>query len=338
MAESQPVNVAASTGVDPEVRVPAAVTRAAKLAESFYQNPPADAPADVPVQEQPAPAPATNQEQVPAREPVADQQVPPADPDWEHRYKSMEGRVKKQDAVISSLLGQVQQLSEPRPHPQRQPEPPRRSFITDEERKVYGDDFFDVVQRKALETVQPHIERLAQENHQLRQRLGKDEARTIYQILDGEIANWRDINIDPEFIQWLSLPDRYTRMVKAGLLKQAFADGNAGQVLEFFRGFIEEHPAFGGQDASAPQVAPAAPAPKRTPAASLKDFAAPGKARPATGGTQVPVEPAVITNKDLDRFYNDVRRGRWDGRAQEKAVEEARLHAAVRDGRVRIVK
>lgn len=340
MAEqlSQPVNVAASTGVDPEVRVPAAVTRAAKLAESFYQNPVADAPADVPAQVQDAPAPSTEPEHVPAREPEPPQVPPaPAEVDWQHRYNSMEGRVKKQDAVINSLLSQVQQLSEPRPHPQLQ-DPPKRTFITDEERKVYGDDFFDVVQRKALETVQPHIERLAAENHQLRQRLGKDEARTVYQVLDGEIANWRDINIDPEFIQWLSLPDRYTRMVKAGLLKQAFADGNAGQVLEFFRGFLEEHPEFGGQQNAAPQVAPAAPAPKRQASVQLKDLAAPGKVRPAPGGTQVPVEPAVITNKDLDRFYADVRRGRWDGRPQEKAVEEARLHAAVRDGRVRFVK
>ena len=277
------------------------------------------------------------QENVPDQVP-AEPQVPPAEPNWEHRYKSMEGRVKKQDAVINSLLGQVQQLSEPRPHPQMQPEPPKRSFITEDERKAYGDDLLDLVSRKALETVQPHIERLAQENNQLRQRLVRDEARSIYDILDGEIPNWRDINTDPEFLQWLSLPDRYSGAVKAGMLKTAFAAGEAGRVLVFFRGFLEEHPEFGGQQTSAPQVAPAAPAPPRKPSVQLRDLAAPGRARPAPGGTQVPVEPAVITNKDLDRFYADVRRGRWDGRAEAKAIEENRLHAAVRDGRVRIVK
>jgi hypothetical protein len=324
----QPVNVAPSTGADPDVKIPAAVARAAKLAESFYQATP---DADVPAQEVSAEPAATEPEQVPEQEPT------PPSTDWEHRYHSMEGRVKKGEQIIHNLLGQVQQLSEPRPHPQLQPEPQKRSFVTEEERKTYGDDFFDVVSRKALETVQPHIERLAHENHQLRQRLGRDEARSIYDILDEQVPNWRSINTSPEFLSWLSLPDRYSGHVKAGLLKSAFAAGEAGRVLIFFRGFLEEHPEL-GQQTAAPQVAPAAPAPKRQASVQLRDLAAPGKARPAPGGTQVPVEPAVITNKDLDRFYADVRRGRWDGRPQEKATEEARLHAAVRDGRVRIVK
>jgi hypothetical protein len=70
----------------------------------------------------------------------------------------------------------------------------------------------------------------------------------------------------------------------------------------------------------------------------LRDLAAPGKARPAPGNAPLPVEPIVITNKDIDRFYERVRKGEYAGRLEQKDAEEARIVAAVREGRVRRVK
>jgi hypothetical protein len=52
----------------------------------------------------------------------------------------------------------------------------------------------------------------------------------------------------------------------------------------------------------------------------------------------VPAEPIVITNRDIDRFYADVRRGVYAGRNDAKDAAEAKIHAAVREGRVRTVK
>ena len=43
----------------------------------------------------------------------------------------------------------------------------------------------------------------------------------------------------------------------------------------------------------------------------------------------------VISTKDIDRFYENVRRGFYANREKEKMAEEAKIHKAVREGRVR---
>jgi hypothetical protein len=202
--------------------------------------------------------------------------------------------------------------------------------VTEEERKAYGDDLLSVVERKALEATQPHLQRLESENVQLKQRLARDEALRTYAALDAALPNWREINVSPDFLHWLSLPDLYSGAVRGGMLKAAFAAGDTGRVLAFFRGFINEHPQHRGS-----QAAPAASAPTRQPARDLKDLAAPGKARPATGNAQLPAEKPVYTTEQIDRFYARVRQGYYAGRVAEKDKVEAEIFAAQREGRVR---
>lgn len=328
--------------IDESVKIPAAVARAAAAAEAHYNQPAPDVDrADATVQIEPTPAPAVEPtpEPAPAVEPTPEPtpEPAPAEPNWEHRYRSMEGRVKQLTEINHSLSDNLQQLSTT-VNERFQQQQPTRPLVTDEERKAYGDDLLSVVERQALQAVQPHISRLAEENQQLRHRVARDEARTIYEILGVELPNWRAINTSQEFLRWLALPDLYSGQVRSGLLKAAFGAGEAGRVLAFFRGFLAEHPELGWQQTAAPQPTPAASAPARQAAVQLKDLAAPGKARPATGNSPVPAEPIVITNKDIDRFYTDVRRGVYAGRTDAKDAAEAKIYAAVRENRVRHVK
>jgi len=320
--------------VDETVKVPDAVTRAAALAESFYQEPsksepeqPAEAPAEQAVEapaEQPAETPV---EQAPEHTPP-----PPKEPNWEHRYHSMEGRVKQLQQVNQNLLGQLKQFSEAPPQPPQPPKP----LITPEERQTYGDELLSVVERKALEATMPKLTQLERENLELKQRLARGEANDVYTVLTAQLPNWRDINNSDEWKSWLSLPDLYSGMIRDQLLKSAFASGDAGRVLNFFRGFLAEHPS--SQPSSMAQQPQAAQAPKRVPAVSLKTLAAPGRASPAPGAVEVPEEKPVITNLDIDRFYAKVRQGHYNGREQQKIADEARIHAAIVEGRVRQVK
>lgn len=326
--------------IDESVKIPAAVARAAAAAEAHY-NQPVEVPEKTEVVQaeatpEPAPVEAAPTPTEPAPAPTEPAPTP-QEPNWEHRYRSMEGRVKQLTEINHSLSTNLQTLSTTVNERFQQPQP-SRPLVTDEERKAYGDDLLSVVERQALQAVQPHISRLAEENQQLRNRVARDEARTIYDILGVELPGWRDINTSQEFLRWLALPDLYSGQVRSGLLKAAFGAGEAGRVLAFFRGFLAEHPELGWQQNAAPQPAPAAPAPARQAAVQLKDLAAPGKARPATGNAPVPAEPIVITNKDIDRFYVDVRRGVYAGRADAKDAAEAKIYAAVREGRVRHVK
>lgn len=321
--------------IDEQVKIPAAVKAAAAAAEAFYNNPPAenasppvaeDAPAPVPP-EIPSPAP----EPTPAPAPEPTPTPAPAEPNWEHRYRSMEGRVRQLTEINNTLSTNLQQMSST----VNQPPPKVTPLVTEEERKAYGDDLLSVVERKALEAVQPHINKLTTENQQLRQRLERDEARDVYGVLDGEIPNWKDVNVHPDFLMWLNLPDIYSGNVRAGMLRAAFASGEAPRVLAFFRGFLDEHPEHRGQT---PQTATAAQAPTRQAAVDLKSLAAPGKARPAPGNAPLTPEPTTVTNRDIDKFYADVRRNFYAGREDKKAAREAEIHEAVRNNRVRYIK
>ena len=324
--------------VDESVKVPTAVARAAAAAEAFYKQPTPDVDkADATVQIEPTPAvePAAEAVTQPTPEPAPEPEPIPQEPDWEHRYRSMEGRVKQLTELNAMQSNQLAQLSTTVTQLQN-PKQPSRPLVTDEERRAYGDDLLSVVERKALEAVQPHISELAQQNYDLQQRVQRDEARTIYDVLGVELPNWREINTSPDFLRWLALPDIYSGNVRSVMLKAAFNSGEAGRVLAFFRGFLADNPQLTGSLGQVPQR-PAAQAPRQA-AVQLRDLAAPGKARPATGNAPVPAEPIVITNRDIDRFYADVRRGIYAGRNDAKDAKEATIHAAIREGRVRTVK
>lgn len=321
--------------IDESVKLPRSVVAAAAAAEAYY-NQPADSNAQPAQDAEPPAEPPANE---PANQSVAAEPAPPepeptpapAEPDWKHRYHAMEGRVRQMTDINNTLTNQVQQLSTAVANLQAPPEPVK-PLVTDEERKAYGDDLLSVVERTALQTVQPRLNQLQQENERLKQRVARDEANTIYAVLDARLPGWREINTSPDFLTWLSLPDIYSGHVRAGMLRAAFASGDTGRVLAFFNGFLQENPSHRGQTSAA---APAANAPTRTPARDLKDLAAPGKARPATGNSQLPAEKPVYTTQEIDRFYERVRKGFYNGRVEQKNKEEAAIFAAMGEGRIR---
>jgi len=229
----------------------------------------------------------------------------------------------------------LQNLSNPRSWAQPTAQQPQQSprLITDEERRAYGDEALSVMERKAREVVGPVVQNMERQNQALRSELQQVKSHDIYSLLDQSLENWRDINQDQQWKDWLTLPDLYSGVIRQQLLNQAFAAGDAGRVLAFFRGFQAEYPEHMGQ----PAAAPPSQTPVRKAAVRLESLAAPGRASPSPPPTATADAP-FITNKDVSRFYWDVTHGRYAGREQDKAAREAQIHAAVRDGRVQIVK
>jgi hypothetical protein len=52
------------------------------------------------------------------------------------------------------------------------------------------------------------------------------------------VPNWRQINDDPRFHQWLLMPDTYSGVIRDHLLKDAAHAANASRVISFFKGFL----------------------------------------------------------------------------------------------------
>lgn len=358
--------------IDPNVQIPESVRRAAAKAEAYYapQPPVADPPvapepqADPAAPLQPPPPeppvdPAVAPEPPKPRKPRAAQRVaapapaeppppapPPADPDvpeaqWEHRFRSMKGRYDANQGVMAQMQEQMslmaQELARTQAlltNPVNQPPPPS-SLITDLDRQNYGTDLIDLTTRVAREAVEPELNAVKQDNQRLQKRVLQQSQQGVIEHLDAEIPNWREIRASERFQRWLSLPDIYSGVVRKQTIDAAYAAASAPRVLAFFRGFLAEEVATGNID---PPVASQQPTPApRTAAVPLDTIAAPGRARPASGGnTPAPAEDKpTFTRAMITAFYNDIRAGRWAGRDQDRAAYEQAIFAAQREGRIR---
>lgn len=168
----------------------------------------------------------------------------------------------------------------------------------------FDSDIANAISQQARAAVQGDLQRLAAANQQLAHRVAREEARSIWDTLDQQLPNWREINSSSEFLQWLSTPDEMAGpgASKATWLRQAFGAGDASRVLSIFRAYVAEAGYGARQQQSSRRQA----------------------------------EPAFITNKDLDRHYQRAARGEYPDEATKNAAE-AKLMQAVNSGRFRRV-
>lgn len=358
MADDKPVTLTDGS-VDPNVRIPPHVQAQTAAADALHKqvypddpNPadplpqPDTARVDPPLQPDPPPAPVAAEVQHPD-----DGFTAPADAqalhdsEWARRYNSMRGRydalLRTNGAMEQQMtqLGQelvrtqnlVSQLQQAPPQAQAQPGN-HNNLITDEDRASYGDELIDMATRAARGAVAPELEELRNENKRLTQRVQNTGKRELFATLDREVPTWRALNNAVQFKAWLRLPNIYTGALRGNMLKAAVDGAEAPKVIALFKDFLAEANATG-------QMAPAAqieqpPAP-RTSALDLETLAAPGRARPASGDTQVPSDKPIYSRAQISKFYDDSRKGLYAGRQAEYDALQTDLTAAQREGRIR---
>jgi len=355
--------------IDPNVKVPAAVQRAADAADAAQraaypdQSPPASTPpapagdtiviADPPAPQPTPPAPVTptgNEPPAPQPTPPATppQSAPPAPTDMEleiQRVRSEEGRRRKAIEIqlgqaldrIGDLEAALQAARSAPPASTTPTAPPQ--LITEQERNEFGNEMLDVMGRRARETISPELAELRSMMSALQDKLQgtvqqttQTARQTMLSTLDRELPEWRGINVQQEFKDWLALPDPYFGATRHSALTKAFELNDTTRVLNFFKGFVSD---LAASTPAAPQ--PPAPAtPQAPPKPGLESLAAPGRAR-TSAQPNAPAEKQIITTADVQAFYTAVRQGMYRGREAEKEALEQELFAAQREGRVRAV-
>jgi hypothetical protein len=370
MAEIEVVRdapVAPQAPVDESVKIPPSVKRAAARANRHYgkkgelkASPSAPDEPETPP-EAPEPAAAALPPVEPVTEPVAEPvpgseaaplapAAPPAEEpllvpispeQWEHRYNSMKGRYDSSVQTIAAMQDQMQQLGDELMRTQAMlqhpatPQPGPVEFVTPEDRQNYGDELLDLVARGARQAVEPELNELKQTADSLRQQLTKAGQQGVVEALNRALPNWRDINQDPRFKNWLRLRDIYSGGVRQALLNAAFQAADAPRVVAFFQGFVTDEAATGHAELNPPAPQQPNAAPARQPAVPLSSLAAPGRARPASGNSSMPADKPIFTRIQISKFYSDVRKGVYAGREAEKDRQEKEIFSAQRDGRVR---
>lgn len=265
----------------------------------------------------------------------------PVEDSFEHRYNSMRGRFEQAQKQLTAQAERISSLermlatmqAQPREHVESD-EMRAERLITSEEEQDYGSDFLNVVGKKAKEELLPIIKKYEAEIAGLKAQvngvgsyMAQDAMTRMTDTLDRDVPGWRDQNVNPEFLQWLALPDPYSGDIRHNMLKVAWERHDGPRVAAFFRGFLAEEaamsPAMGGQ-------VPAEKAGK----VSLESFAAPGRAKTAAA-TSAPAEKPIITSAQISKFYADCAAGRYNGKDEERARFEKSIFEAQREGRIR---
>lgn len=127
------------------------------------------------------------------------------------------------------------------------------SYLTLEDERNFGPELLDVATRAARHALAPELQRLHEENQELQDQLTSATKTTIDQYLDANVPNWRQINADERFHQWLLMPDPYSGIVRDRLLKDAAHAANAQRVASFFKGFLAAAGQASASTGQAPQ-------------------------------------------------------------------------------------
>lgn len=339
---------------DPDVKLPKGVREAAARAEAYFQSAqPTEAPTEGEAQvtsqgnpELDASALAGDVQQAPAAEPT--EQAPTTtttddDQSWEHKYKSIHGRYVRTQEQIRSMAEQITNLQNviatmqatAPVAPVVAPELAAERLVTDSEVADYGEDLLKVVGKKAREELAPVINAYKAEIEGLKKKLEgfsgfvqQDSHQKLLSTLDTKLPNWREMNTDQQFLDWLSLPDPYSGAIRHDMLKAAYAQGDASRVLAFFNGFLAEEAAVAPANAEPDYEA------TTVPKVPLQNLAAPGRAKTAAA-TSAPAEKPIFTRAQIAAFYADVAQGKYRGKDADKNKAEAAIFAAQREGRIR---
>jgi len=335
--------------VDTNVKIPASVILAAAKAKEIHEanytqpEPEPAPPVEAAAPAEPAP-PAPPVEVAPAPPPPAPAPAPPQvdEQSWEHRYNSMKGRFERAETINRTLSERMEgmeatiaAMSIATPAAAAPPIKPT-SLVTPEEVTDYGDAFLDVVGRKAKEAFSPEVEALKQQVEELNKRLGnvgahvqQDARSRMHAYLDQKLPNWKLVNDNEKFLDWLALPDTYSNAIRHQLLKSAYAANDAPRVANFFNGFLAEEAAVSPRE-PAPDLVPEVHT--SVPKVPLESLAAPGRAKSAAA--QAPAEKPFFTRAQITKFYADIARGMYRGRDEDKNRLEAQIHQAGREGRI----
>ena len=336
-----------------EANLPPVVKAAAKRAQELQDqilNPPAEIPpAEGTVSADPISTEVPIAESPPAEAPPVEATPTEGTEYWEHKYKTMKGRydaeIPRLKNQLNDMSSQINNLNGLLANVNRAAPPPQQSFtpqqieISAEEIEEYGEDFTDFASRIAAREAQKVASSFAQKLEQLEGQVNgvngtiiQDARERLFNTMDTEIPNWREINNAPEFIDWLQLTDQYSGAIRHNLLKAALEQNSFPRVAAFFKGFIAELAATRNPQQGEPGQT-GGDAPQKTP---LEQFAAPGRAK-STAATPPPVPKAkpFITSAEISAFYRDVAANKWKGREAEKLRIEAEFIEAGREGRVR---
>lgn len=264
--------------------------------------------------------------------------------DFTQKYKTLQGmynaevpRLHQQNKEMAQRLQQMEQLLaslSTQPAPTAATQPVADKFVTDKDVEEYGDsiDMMRKVSREEISQVNQRVQRIEQLLQQMqtnvvpqvqniahRQQVSAEQQ--FWAELGASVPNFREVNSNEQFQAWLLESDPLTGITRQTYLDDAQRTMDARRVSNIFRTWLE----ISGQ-ASVAQ-------PTGRANAELEKQVAPGRSR-GTGTPAAASKSKTYSPQDIQKFFNDVRAGKYKGREQERDRIERDIFAAQRENRI----
>jgi hypothetical protein len=181
------------------------------------------------------------------------------------------------------------------------------NYLTQQDLDNYGGELIDVSQRAALQVVAPYIQQLQHESSDLRARQAREQRRALDERVAVAIPDFREVDRNPRWHQWLLGIDLLSGRVRQQLLNEAIASSDVHRIKSLFDAFRRSGSSTqsGGQAGSSQSA---------------------GRVRSTAG--------AIYSRDQIARLYEQHRRGAYNGREQEWARLEHDIIRAGKEGRV----
>lgn len=261
----------------------------------------------------------------------------------EQRYRTLQGmynadtaRLRAENTQLNQRVTQLEQLLSTLSAQQQQPQSQatQERLITDKDVEEYGDSI-DVMRRAAREEVLAAKAEIADLKRVISQlqtnvvpkvesvahRQAINAEQMFWSELSAEVPDWRDINANQDFHSWLLEVDPLSGVTRQTYLDAAQGQLDARRVAGFFKTW---------QSLNSGSVAQS---PRSAAASQLEKQVVPGRGRTGAGATTGNAAK-TYTRADVSKFFDDVRKGLYKGREQERDRIERDIFAAQREGRI----
>lgn len=258
---------------------------------------------------------------------------------YAQRWRSLQGSYNAEVRTRHELQNRVQQmeqllasLSAQRTAPVV-PQPQATKLVTEKDVEEYGESL-DVMRKVTREELGAVAQRIAQMENALRQmhtsvvpqvqavaqRQQMTSEQQFWADLTRLAPNWRNVNDNDHFQNWLLQADPLTGITRQTYLEDAQRNLDAGRVANFFRSWLETT----GQAQNAQS--------SRASSSELERQVAPGRSK--TTGAPTSSNTKTYTPADIQKFFSDVRQGKFKGREAERDRIERDIFAAQRENRI----
>lgn len=247
----------------------------------------------------------------------------PSSDDWEHKYRVLKGKYDKEVPRLTrelralqqdreNLLNRISLLEGIVSEKLQNMQTPKAPEEEDEELARVKEEYPEIykavtklVEKKISREVRPEIEQVKTSSTQ----------NIFYSKLDALVPEWRSINSDPNFLDWLSTPsEEIPTKTKHQLMLLAFQEGDANAVASFFKRYLN-------------QISSEEETPMKAPA---EKSVAPPHRKTVQQGKET--SKKMFTESEIRNFYTNVALGKIP--ADRKDALEQQILKAIMENRV----